>query len=166
MKNIFRMEYFYSEDERNAIIKELEQERDENDEGVCDEDVSAIIEDYEFDDVSNLKFAPTLDGRIICIANLGLWSGRKSGYKILSNNLDSMVYDIDTTIFKLEYDGYNIVGTDIHHDGRNYYTFRELREDRNIDKFLDIILEGEPTNSQLNYYTKSLRKPIKEIYGW
>ena len=61
----------------------------------------------------------------------------------------------------------NIQGTEgYHHDGRNYVEFREIREDKDVDKLLDKIYNQEPVSrAEIRRYTKSLRPYIKEIYG-
>ena len=63
------------------------------DEEYTDEDIEQkVYEDvdtfYE-DEILNLN--KRLDGRILAIASMGLWDGRKTGYKILGNNLNEVV---------------------------------------------------------------------------
>ena len=107
-----------------------------------------------------------LDGRILIIADLGLWNGRKQGYKILDENMASILSD-NADYVEWYGDGYNIRATAAHHDGTNHYLYRIIREDRNIDKLLDAIYNGkEISNNKLNYYTKSLYPAVAEIYGW
>lgn len=108
-----------------------------------------------------------LDGRILVFGSLGLWSGRKQGYKIINNRNLNSILSFDYDGFEIYGDGYNILATECHHDGTNYYEYRMIREDRNIDNLLEAIYNGEEINrSKLNYYTKSLYKYVKEIYGW
>ena len=108
-----------------------------------------------------------LDGRILAMANMGLWYGRRSGYKILGHNLNEVLTSsIGCDEKEVYFDGYNIKAEGYHHDGRNFVEFRELRNDRNYDKLLDKIYMNKPiSRSELNYYTKPLGKYIKEIYG-
>ena len=64
-------------------------------------------------------------------------------------------------------DGYNIKATAVHHDGTNFYEYRVIREDRNIDNLLELIYNGEEiSRKKLNYYTKSLHNYVAEVYGW
>lgn len=108
-----------------------------------------------------------LDGRILIIADLGLWDGRKQGYKIIDGNISNILYDNDADFIEWYADQYNIRATAHHHDGTNYYLYREIREDRNIQILLNDIYNGrEISRSKLNYYTRSIRPYIAEIYGW
>jgi hypothetical protein len=107
-----------------------------------------------------------LDNDILIIANLGLWSGRKTGYKILDNNLKSILNAGCGDYYKVEYNGFNVVATDSHHDGTNYYTFRKIKDPDKIEILLDKLYNGTATNSDINRYTKSLRDDIKAVYGW
>ena len=125
------------------------------------EDIDICFEDEE----CNLN--KELDGRILAIASMGLWDGRKSGYKILGNNLNEVLTSSIGCDEKEVYcDAYNVYAEGYHHDGRNYVEFREIREDRNIENLLDKIYSGkEVTRREMNYYTRSLRPYIKQIYG-
>lgn len=54
-----------------------------------------------------------------------------------------------------------------HHDGTNYYEFREIKEGANIESLVNRIAKGEKiSRSLLSYYTKPLSNEIKEVYGW
>lgn len=118
------------------------------------------------DEQSNLY--KQLDGRILAIANMGLWNGRRTGYKILDNNLNEVLTStIGCDEKEVYFDGYNIKAEGYHHDGHNYVEYREIREDKNIDRLLNKIYDNEPVSrSELNYYTKPLGKYVKQIFGW
>ena len=120
---------------------------------------------YFDDEYANLN--NELDGRILVIADLGLWNGRKQGYKILGKNIHDILCSGAYDYTEWYGDGHNIRCITHHHDGTNHYLYRVIREDRNIDNLLDAIYNGEEiTNSKLNYYTKSLYKPVANVYGW
>ena len=122
------------------------------------------LERYIDDERMNLDI-PT-DGRILVIADLGLWNGRKQGYQILNGNVKNILYD-NSDYIEWYSDGYNIKATAVHHDGTNFYEFRVIREDRNIQNLLDAIYNGEEiTRQKLNYYTKSLEPYVRRVYGW
>lgn len=127
-----------------------------------------IYEDIDMsfeDELLNLN--KKLPNNIIAIADMGLWNGRVQGYKILGNNLNEVVSSTIGCDEKEVYcDAYNVRAVGYHHDGRNYVLYRELREDRNIDNFLEKIYNNETiSSSTLNYYTKSLRPYVHEVYG-
>jgi hypothetical protein len=143
-------------------------------------DIPFKIDDYDVEDYMHetnssyldderMNLNKTLDGRVLVIADLGLWNGRKQGYKILGTNLNN-IFDINSRGFdyaEFYGDGYNIKGIEHHHDGTNYYEYRVIRENRDIDKLLDAIYNGEEiTRKKLNYYTRSLYKDVAKIYGW
>ena len=121
--------------------------------------------DYLDDERINLN--RIVDGRILIIADLGLWYGRRQGYRIIeSNNIkDILQYQYEYAEFYS--DGKDIRCTEVHHDGTNHYLYRVIRENRDIDKLLDAIYNGEEISRQkLNYYTKSLHKDVAAVYGW
>jgi hypothetical protein len=121
--------------------------------------------EYLYDERANLN--KKVDGRILVIGDLGLWNGRTSGYKIINSQNIKDILNSNCDYVEWYGDGYNIRCTAHHHDGTNYYLYRIIREDRNIDNLLDAIDNGEEiTSSKLNYYTKSLYKNVAEIYGW
>jgi hypothetical protein len=121
--------------------------------------------EYLSDERLNLN--KKVDGRILMIGDLGLWNGRKQGYKIIeSKNIADILYT-DCDYAEWYSNGYNICCTAHHHDGTNHYLYRVIRENRNINNLLNAILNGEEiTDKKLNYYTKSLHKNVAEIYGW
>ena len=121
--------------------------------------------DVQFEDERSNLFK-IIDGRILCIASMGLWNGRKSGYKILGNNLNEILTTgIGCDEKEVYCDAYNVYAEGYHHDGRNYVEFREIREDRNIENLIDKIhSEQGATRREINYYTRSLRPYIKQIY--
>ena len=126
--------------------------------------VANLNAQYLDDEYANLN-KPT-DGRILVIADLGLWHGRRQGYKILNRNVNN-IFSTGEDYTEWYSDGYNIKAIASHHDGTNFYEYRVIREDRNIDKLLDAIYNGEEiTRKKLNYYTKSLHPYVAKVYGW
>ena len=169
---IFKTYNMYTLDELEDMEKHaretLEDWADE-DEEISDSDVEQRVYDdidmFYDDEVMNLN--KKLSGRVIAIADLGLWHGRVAGYKVLGNNLNEVVqFSLSCDDREVYCDAYNVRATGHHHDGTNYVLFRELREDRDVDKFLDKIYNNEEIGTNtLNYYTKSLRPYVAEIYG-
>lgn len=108
-----------------------------------------------------------LEKPILVIGYLGYWNGRRQGYKIIeSGNIKDILYD-DSDYVKWYGDGYNIRATATHHDETNYYEYREIKNEDNIEKLLDQIYYGKRiTRSKLNYYTRSLFPYVANVYGW
>lgn len=126
--------------------------------------ITGMNADYLDDERMNLD--KEIDGRILAIADLGLWHGRTPGYRIFNRNISSILHS-DCDYVEWYSDGYNIRATADHHDGTNFYLYRVIREDRNIENLLEAIYNGEEiSRSKLNYYTKSLCSYVNKIYGW
>lgn len=140
-------------------------EYDPNNEDAIYEWMVETNDEYLGDERMNLN--KVVDGRILIIADLGLWNGRKSAYKIVGSGNIKDIFGYTYDYAEFYGDGYNIRGTEIHHDGTNHYLYRIIREDRNINNLLDLIYDGkEISRSKLNYYTKSLYKDVAAVYGW
>ena len=136
------------------------------------EDEDAIYEymvetngEYLEDERMNLN--KVVDGRILIIADLGLWYGRRSAYRLIESRNIKDILQFNHDYAEFYGDGYNIKGTEAHHDGVNFYEYRIVREDRNIENLLDDIYNGrEISRKKLNYYTKSLYRAVADVYGW
>ena len=173
-RTIFKTYEFYSLKEIEEIEKEEKEFLEANypEPEYSEHDITGrIIENIDLwydDERANLN--KELENDIICIGTIGTWHGKVQGYKICSNNLKDILktYSNGCQVgLNVYYDGYNVRAEECHHDGTNCYLYRELRPNRNTDKFLDKIYSGqEISNSELNYYTRSLRPYVKEIYGF
>lgn len=117
------------------------------------------------DERANLNIQ--LNGPILVLADLGLWNGRRYGYKIIkSGNVSDILYS-ETDYAKWYFDGHNVKCEAIHHDGTNYYEYREIRDIDKIQPLLDDIYEGNKISRQkLNRYTKSIAPVVRKVYGW
>lgn len=136
--------------------------------GVSDEEVNEFIYDesgMDFEcEQDNLN--RVLEGKILAIADLGLWSGRVSGYKLLGTQLAEILTFANEDSFKLYSDGKDIRKIANHHDGTNRILFREVRNGVNIENLTGRIYHNETINRKtLDYYTKSLLPVVAEIYG-
>lgn len=146
-----------------AELEFLKEIGEETNQDLTDRIYGNIDVEYE-DEQCNLN--KELDGRVLAIVSVGRWNGRKSGYKILSRNLNSILDNIGCDEFRVYADKYNVKADGYHHDGHNFVEYRELREDRNYQNLLDKLYSGvEVSRQEINYYTKSLRSKIKEVYG-
>lgn len=132
------------------------------------EAVSERIEDYLYDVRSNLDI--TLNHPILVIADLGRWNGRCKGYKLIpSGNIKDILQSSVSGQSECHWycDGYNIRGEESHHDGVNNYLYREIRNEDNVDRFLDMIYsEKKISDHTLNYYTRSIAQDVARIYGF
>ena len=161
----FDMLEYDDEDLKTTIAEREEIESEEVTEDMLYSEKNDLYSDYFDDELDNLDIK--LEGRIIAIASLGLWNGKKSGYKIGSNNLNEIMTMGNEDYIEVWSDGYNIHKKSAHHDGTNRLLFRMIREDRNIDNFTNKIYNNEPISKNvLNYYTKSIEKDVRQIFGW
>lgn len=156
------------DDWKECLIAYQKENGYDNPDDITDDDVWNFI--YESldnqlgDERQNLNIP--IDGCVLIIADLGLWNGRKQGYQVRWKNVNA-IFGPPYGCTEWYSDGYNIRAIDVHHDGTNYYEFREIRKDRNIQNLLDAIYNGEEiTRKKLNYYTKSLRPYVAKVYGW
>lgn len=121
--------------------------------------------DYFQDELANLRVET--ENRIICIADMGLWDGRRTGYKLCNRLLSECLTVGNYDYNHLYFDGYNVRKTSKHHDGTNYYLFREVKPGVDIDKLCNKLYNNETISKEmLNRYTRSLRRYVKKVYGW
>ena len=152
----------FEKDVKNLLKEDAVE--DITEETITDEVYFQIEQNFEYE---TMNLDKKLNGRILCLANMGLWNGRRTGYKILGNNLNEILTaGIGCDEKEVYCDSYNVYARGYHHDGSNSVEFREIREDKNIDALLDKLYSNEPvTRKEINRYTKSLRPYIKKIYG-
>lgn len=111
------------------------------------------------------------EGRIICIADIGLWDGRRSGYKLCSHNIGECLYltqDCGYGEFYVD-EHNNLRSRQSHHDGTHFLLFREFKPEitgLQADNFCWKIYCGKATQKDITRYTRSLGKRIKKVYGW
>lgn len=108
-------------------------------------------------------------GCMIVIADLGLWDGRHKGYRMMGGRTLNMAFNaFQGNSYKLVYDSDtdDVKGVDNHHDGTNYYTFREVRKGRDISELQDLIYSERATQDDIDKYTKPLGKYVRRVYGW
>lgn len=156
---------FDFEEMRNEISENNDiPAEDISDEAVWDY-ISHSIENWYDDERINLN--QELDNFVICIADLGLWNGRRSAYKLLGKNLNGILYNTGDSYEVYVEDG-EVKARDAHHDGTNYYTWRVLKNglsNAKVNDLLDSIVEGD-AEEKIKKYTKSLAPYVKRIYGF
>ena len=119
--------------------------------------------EYLGDERINLDI--TLTVPIICIADLGLWNGRRQAYKmIVSGNIkDCLSGGYDYTEWYVDRDG-EFRCEDTHHDGTNYYRYRALTGDEAL--LAGLLYNGEATEDDIRRHTKRIGPIIGDVYGW
>lgn len=105
---------------------------------------------------------------ILVIADLGLWNGRRSAYRIIGRNVRDIFTVTCGDAVEFWADQYNVHCDDVHHDGVNHYTFRELcGYEEECAPLLDALYYGKPVSSALlNRYSRSLISYVAPVYGW
>jgi hypothetical protein len=142
-------------------------------EGECLDDeqffneVIRLNDEYLDDERVNLD--KELGNVIICIADLGLWNGRRSAYKLLGKNISDCLYsDTDSNTWYIDGNG-DFCCRAVHHDGVNYYRYRVFRDgitEAQIDNFCDKIFCGTVTPKDVSRYTRRIGPEIAKIYGF
>ena len=136
----------------------------------CWDHVAETNQRYLEDERMNLNIE--VEGKIVAIDDRGLWYGRRAGYEITkSNNLNSCLYPRTNSTcdseFWVEYNDRNELefrSKDIHHDGTNYYTYRQIN-DEDIEKFEDMVINHNDKEA-IEKYTSPLGQKIQEVYGF
>lgn len=136
---------------------------------VTDEDEQyrlAMDMNYEYleDERANLK--KDVGGRIVIIADLGLWYGRRSAYKVLdSHDLSSVLYADGCDYHEWFVEDGELRGIGVHHDGTNRYIFRAMKPNLPYDLYYEVV-NGNADEDQINEATRSLALDVATIYGW
>lgn len=123
---------------------------------------------YLYDERINLDIQ--LPREIIVIADLGLWNGRRSGYKVIeSGNIRDCLYsDCDFNEWYVDNKG-DFRCKAIHHDGTNYYLYRTFKNgvsDYQIENFKEKLYNGTATRTDITRLTRRLGDEIGKVYGW
>lgn len=123
------------------------------------------------DERCNLKI--DVGSEIVCIADIGRWNGRRSGYKrINSDNIADCLYlspDCDYGMFYVDPESKDLCCKESHHDATNYLRFRAFRKGMSAEKkenFLDAVYRGIATEELIVICTKPLGRQIAKVYGW
>lgn len=139
------------------------------------EEIQELNNYYLEDARINLGIQTETEGEIICIADIGRWNGRASGYYIEGNSisdcLHSHVNGTSDIEFFVEKEGKTLEfkATEYHHDATNYYLYRELKPDlseKQVANFTEKIINGEASKTDINRYTRPLGQEIQKVYGF
>lgn len=108
-------------------------------------------------------------GDIITIGELGLWDGKKLGYRLDGNNLSNVLKTSSDGYLTFGLDDTDFIGKEVHHDGTNHYTYRVFKEDiseLDQEKFLDNIYYGKVTEQEIDEFTTSLKPVVDKLLGF
>ena len=124
--------------------------------------------DYLDDERINLNIQ--LSQPILVIGDLGLWYGRRSGYKeIESGNIRDCLYaDTDYSTWYVDKLG-DLRCDAIHHDGTNHYLYRAYKDgvrESQIDLLKDKLYRGIATRADVTRITRRLGDDIARVYGF
>ena len=131
-----------------------------------------INEDYLDDERVNLNI--NIHTPIIYFGTFGAWDGPRCGWSYLdSTNIRDCLRDPDDCCAYMEFyvdktDG-DLKFTGIHHDGRNYYTFRAFKPgmtDDEIEQFEIDFMERKLKMEDIYKYTIGLGDYVADVYGW
>lgn len=127
-----------------------------------------INDSYLDDERMNLNIQ--LSQPILLIADLGLWDGRHSGYKVIEsgNIADCLRTHHDYATFYVDRLG-DFCCNDVHHDGTNHYLYRVFKEDvseQQMENLEEKILRGTATRADITRITRRLGDEIGKVYGW
>lgn len=125
-------------------------------------------DEYLYDERANLNVQ--LSQPIIAIADLGLWYGRRSGYKMIdSGNIKDCLYS-DTDYTEWYVDKYGDLRADAaHHDGTNHYLYRVFKHgvtETQIENLQNKIYCGKATRADITRVTRRLGDEIAKVYGF
>lgn len=136
-----------------------------------DERIALMYEingDYLDDERVNLNIQ--LSQPILVIGDLGLWYGRRSGYKeIESGNIRDCLYaDTDYSTWYVDKLG-DLRCDAIHHDGTDHYLYRAYKDgvrESQIDLLKDKLYRGIATRADVTRITRRLGDDIARVYGF
>ena len=124
--------------------------------------------DYLDDERMNLNVQ--LSAPILVIGDLGLWNGRRMGYKeIASGKISDCLYS-DTDYATWYVDRLGDLRCDaIHHDGTNHYLYRTYKpgvRQSQIDHLKEKLYFGTATRADITRITRRLGDDIAKVYGF
>lgn len=132
-------------------------------------DMMCELNDEYLDD-ARMNLDIPVSEEIIVLGDLGLWNGRKSGYKEIHGHSikDCLHTDTDYATWYLDDRG-DLCCEAIHHDGTNHYLYRVFKpdvSDTRKENFLEKVLRGTVTRADITRTTQRLGDKIAEVYGW
>lgn len=136
-----------------------------------DERVALMYEingDYLDDERTNLDIQ--LSQPILVIGDLGLWNGRRMGYKeIGSGKISDCLYsNTDYSTWYVDRLG-DLRCDAVHHDGTNHYLYRTYKEgvrESQMELLKEKLYRGIATRADITRVTRRLGDDIARVYGF
>lgn len=160
---IWSSETFY-DDTARAVYQDSQRDFLEDEEYyVADPEWSEVVQGFLDDERNNLNC--DVDGIIIAFADLGLWHGRRQGFKIYDTNIATILKSSED---ENEWygDGKDIRSRHIHHDGTNYVLYRIVPDMEAAELVGEMIYNREINEDEFIKCTESLYPYVAEIYDW
>lgn len=167
---------FFDTDEDGCITvtdnfgKEVKLTREEYEKTITDDRVTdecCFLEQTWFtDERSELKRVS--EGEVLAIASLGLWNGRRYGYKKIQSLENILFSDCDYERVFVDSNG-DIRKEESHHDGNNSILYRYWKEglsEEQKENFLNKIYYGKCSQKDITRYTRKAGLGIAQAFGW
>ena len=110
-----------------------------------------------------------LPEKVVVIADIGLWDGRRNAYKEYDNNLSSCLnFFGDCYLAEFFLKDEDVMSKQSHHDGTHYAVYRVYKKGRADEGHNAIharIMKGEYPEEEIEKYTKPLGKKVRKALG-
>jgi hypothetical protein len=131
----------------------------------------AYEENDRYLDDERANIAEELDENIIIIADIGLWDGRRIGYKEIGSNVaDCLEFEKDCDYAEWYVDSKkNLRSSQSHHDGTHHLLYRVWKKnlsERAKENFRNLIYTGKVKPRDITKYTRRLGDYVNSVYGW
>lgn len=155
-------------------LKDWEQEIKKwyGDEELTEEEMYDLMIDLNRENLDDerMNLNIQLSQPIIAIADLGLWNGRRMGYKeIRSGNIADCLYtECDYAEWYVDERG-DLCMTGHHHDGTNHVIYRVFKDEATETQRVNLmekIYSGKATRKDITRVTRRLGDEIEKVYGW
>ena len=126
-----------------------------------------VMEQTWFEDEKS-ELENVSEGPVLAIADLGLWNGRRCGYKELKSLEDVMYSSCDYERVYVDSNG-DLRKEESHHDGSNSILYRYWKDgltDVQRENFLDRLYYGKATQKDITRYTRKAGLGIADAFGW
>lgn len=160
---IWTSEAFLDEEARSDYENSRREYLEDEGYKVSDREWEEIVNDSLSDERTNLD--KIVDGVIIAFADIGLWRGRRQGYKIFGQNINE-IFNVSEDDNEWYGDGFNIRGRLTHHDGTHHILYRVAKDIDDAERIAAQIYNLEIDESGFRRRTRSLYPYVADIYGW